>query len=116
MVMFGSFEALNETEDAFKKDYIEMLVKLKEVNSQKIIVVIPPPIYEENQDSIGDARAKFVNENLPNLIAEITKEAQIPECNVVDMFSQMGGIGLLAGPLMSDGVHPNDDGYELIAR
>ena len=104
--------------------------------SPQIFVMIPPPVL---MDGAFDIQERVVNVNLPLMVRAIAADAYLPESHVVDLFSLFGGFRETATDHMptrgcpapgstydgcrlfydstwGDGVHPADEGFQLIAN
>ena len=75
----------------------------------KVYVMIPPPCYLDDQ---FDIQQDVVNDIFPSLIPEMVGG----KVQIIDNFSTMGGRDLTEPNLFADYVHPNDQGYTIIAK
>ena len=74
-----------------------------------VYVMIPPPCYLDDQ---YDIQQDVVNDIYPSLIPEMVGGI----VQIIDNFSKMGGRDLTKPNLLADYVHPNDQGYTVIAK
>ena len=79
----------------------------------EIYLMVPPPLYIEG---ICHLRQCIINDTLPKLIPKIAKKLGLDESHIIDNFSALGGHDLSCPELFHDGIHPNDDGYAVIAQ
>jgi acyl-CoA thioesterase I len=126
ILMFGTNDAKkyrwNEIE--FKKDYISMIRKFRQLPSNPTIFIsIPPPLY--STVGIYGMNATVINEELPRIIPEIASECNV---KVIDNFNALGGSALNfteayiinkrkpAETKPNDMCHLSDLGYSTIAH
>ena len=76
-----------------------------------VFVLIPPPLYTE-----AVRRQQVVNQTLPVLIPQMASEIGLPPERVISLFDAAGGDELSKPELFSDGLHPNCEGYTIIAE
>jgi acyl-CoA thioesterase I len=108
--------------NAFQKDYIEMVQEFIDLPSKpQVYVMVPPPIYKDNLDIpypliFIDSEDK-INNLYPKVIPHMAAEKlNLPEDQVIDLFTPLGGKDLKYPFLYEDGLHPTDQGYRIIAR
>ena len=112
--MLGSNDAKphNWNQERFVRDYKEMVRIFQSLNpSPKVFLMIPPPVYK---DGAFEIKQSTVNEVLPKVIRDIAKDMNIGD-NVIDNFNALGGSDLKTPELIRDFVHPNHEGYKVIA-
>ena len=101
---------------AFVKDYTDLLLSYRKLPSQPtIFLAIPPPIYDHKKDFV-------ITNNVPALITDIANHVRLAEdtgtggVHVVDVHGLMGGMERNCREyFMDDGVHPNEEGYMVMA-
>ena len=76
-----------------------------------LFVLVPPPLYTKSVH-----RQQVVNQTLPVLIPQMASEMGLAPERVVSLFDATGGDELSKPELFSDGLHPNSEGYAIIAE
>ena len=106
---------------AYQENYAEMVKSFRDLPSKpKIYVMIPPPIYKETLDSIYQIEfwgaEEKINALYPVAIPMMADKMGIPKDQVIDLFTPFGGAENKYPFLYEDGLHPNDEGYKVMAR
>lgn len=67
VMMFGHNDAKqnNWNQDTFKDSYVDLCNDYKDVASQKVFIVVPPPMYKDEKTGI---RQFIVNDHIPKLL------------------------------------------------
>ena len=104
----------NWNEEQYIADYVEMAKTFMKLDSNpQVYFMIPPPLYIEG---ICHLQQSVINDTLPELIPKIAKKLGLSEHHIINNFEALGGHDLSCPELMYDGIHPNDDGYAVIAQ
>jgi acyl-CoA thioesterase I len=108
VVMLGTNDAnlsLKELHTNFVEDYLMLIEKLQSFESKpRVWIVKPPPIFNE---ALGYSKEGLAKGVIPAL-EEAARRAEVP---IIDAYSA------LTNPSdFLDGVHPNDEGANIIAR
>lgn len=90
---------------------VQSFMKLE--TKPEIFLMIPPPLYIEG---ICHLQQSILNDTLPKLIPLIGKKLGLDDSHIINNFETLGGHDLDKPELMYDGIHPNDEGYALIAN
>jgi lysophospholipase L1-like esterase len=90
----------------FMKDYQYLVSKFQDLESKpQVYLVLPPPVYENN---LNISRNDFSEVIIP-LTKQVANDTATP---IIDVYSAM-----LSHPeYFVDGVHPNDEGAQVIAQ
>ena len=123
ILQFGSNDCVRHVwdEDAFRRDYKEMIRKFQSLESKpRVYMCIPPPLYESNapcEDPVYDLRCEFkhmINYVLPSVLRGIAIESNV---TLINNFDALGG-EMLTRPdtIIMDHLHPNDLGYLAMAH
>jgi lysophospholipase L1-like esterase len=91
---------------AFKDEYKQILKALKS-KYERLIVMIPPPCLNDNGDHRSDILKKWAQ-----LIPELANGLEL---SIVNLFEAFGADSPHKGYYM-DNVHPNQEGYKVIAE
>jgi lysophospholipase L1-like esterase len=111
-----------DRDENFVSEFNNILNSVKQLESQPtVFIALPPPLYVDGNFAMN---AAVINNVLPSVLRDIAAENELPP--VIDTFSALGGTGLSHPELMTmvdpgdgytaDGCHPNDAGYDEIAR
>ena len=98
-------------EAGFKTCYKQIVTQLMTTYG-RVFVMLPPPCSDIIDDHFCHAVA---NVTLQKLIRELTAECGLPAANLINLFEELGGAGLLRQELFMDSVHPNEEGHDVIA-
>eukprot|EP00475_Leptophrys_vorax_P018018 TRINITY_DN2462_c0_g1_i1.p1 TRINITY_DN2462_c0_g1~~TRINITY_DN2462_c0_g1_i1.p1 ORF type:complete len:230 (+),score=61.22 TRINITY_DN2462_c0_g1_i1:34-723(+) len=117
VVMLGTNDARavnwNVYRTEFQASYNQFILRLNALSSRpQLHLVIPPPVYKDG--SMGVIQS-VTNEQLPSLIDTISKDNDLNQ--VINVFEALGGMKLLHPEYFgSDGIHPNEAGYSVLAQ
>jgi acyl-CoA thioesterase I len=108
IIMLGTNDAKRENYLAlphFPNDYEQLIGQYEALpDDQQVWIVTPPPIYNE---TLGPSNANLVSSVIPS-IDQVANDMSLPVINV--------NAALADHPeYFVDGIHPNDDGAEVIA-
>lgn len=117
MLTIGSYDARNAIwdEDMFKRDYVNLCYKFKNMTSRPdIFIAIPPPMYKDGYAQINQT---IVNSFISKMIPKLANECNVSPNQVINLFENMGGQYLQAPFLFCDenncdGFHPTDAGQD----
>jgi len=99
--------------EKYATEYAQLLRDVQALNASATLIVVIPPMYLGGWDKFGDTET--INELLPLLISEIAAAAGVS--HFVSFRDALAGEDALADVVLYwDPVHPNDAGYERIAR
>lgn len=108
VVMLGTNDARTDnfrSIDNFIADYMKLINEIESIKTKpKIFLVKPPPIFDNNLYLEGD---NFSEEIIPR-IERIADALNFP---VIDVYGQLE----IHPEYFTDGVHPNNEGYIIIA-
>lgn len=100
--------------EKFKRGYLEITKKLKSLPSRPTLyVMIPPPLLYKDLEP-GHIGPFLSTQWLPNYVRELAREISIPSDHVINL--QPLFPANKAAKLLPDSIHPNDEGYQLIAQ
>lgn len=120
MIMLGINDCHKEgkeyDEDKMIAEYRSLIQEMKALPSKpEIRLMNYPPMYRSD----GGMNQTLVNTFLPRLVRKVARAEGIPQKNIVDLFTPMGGHELSHYELFCNGqscdTHPNDAGYSEIA-
>jgi acyl-CoA thioesterase I len=124
VIMFGTNDSKKKAwkESTFEANYMELIKKYQALPTKPVIFVcVPPPYYAK--ESLFGIQGDIINKELPRIVPKIAKAAGT---RLVNIFHFMGGDKMDKEELLfnkskpigwpNDGIHPNDDGYEVIAN
>lgn len=104
----------NWNEEQYIADYVEMAKTFMKLDSApQVFFMVPPPLYIEG---ICHLQQSVINDTLPHLIPKIANKLGLGAHHIINNFEALGGHDLRSPELMYDGIHPNDDGYAVIAQ
>jgi lysophospholipase L1-like esterase len=110
IVMLGTNDAqpsMHPYNASFIPDYVKLLNSFKALpNQPKIWVVLPPPIFDSQNNKIDPQYFKDVV--IPN-IRQVANQTGLP---IIDVYSAAQNYP----EFFPDGIHPNDDGAQMIAN
>lgn len=107
----GTNDAKEFDERRFIRDYKRIINTYCNISTNpQVWVFTPPPLYK---DKVLRMSQSVINEIFPTLIPRIVQETC---ANGIDIFSTMGGAQLQHPELIDDYCHPNDAGYQLMAK
>jgi len=125
VIMLGTNDAGNETWARHAQDFmptyaelIDAYERLGRGDRPRVLVAVPPPLYVEGV--YGFMQQRVINEQYPELIPKIARQNKLsaPAISVHEVFQRhcpVKGDNTTCN-WISDGVHPNDAGYLVIAR
>lgn len=114
IIMFGTNDSKKKAwrESEFEANYMELIKKYQALSTKPVIFLcVPPPYYAK--ESLFGIQGDIINNELPRIIPKIAKAAGI---RLVNIYHFLGGENMDKENMFSDGLHPNDDGYEVIAN
>ena len=129
VVQFGTNDVAVEEEwdeDAFRRDYGDLLAAFTRLPSRpSIYVCVPPPLYETDEGCDGDGKDEdkprrcwfkpMLNTVLPDIVRDIARKAGATA--VIDNLAALGGPELARPDAVNgDLLHPTDLGYLAIAH
>jgi lysophospholipase L1-like esterase len=99
VMMFGHNDAKQSSwnEDNFKSSYVDLCNDFKDVASQKVYVVVPPPMYKDEKTGI---RQFIVNDHITKLLPGIAESCG---ATLINAFDHMGSNALSRQDLFCDG-------------
>jgi len=84
--------------------------------------MIPPPLYRRwigwgDKPIFNEGTEERINGLFQTLIPSIARdELNLPADQVINNFEMLGGSDMKYPFLIEDGLHPNDEGYRIMAR
>eukprot|EP00930_Biecheleria_cincta_P014389 TRINITY_DN12396_c0_g1_i1.p1 TRINITY_DN12396_c0_g1~~TRINITY_DN12396_c0_g1_i1.p1 ORF type:complete len:319 (+),score=50.97 TRINITY_DN12396_c0_g1_i1:53-958(+) len=125
VVMLGTNDAINTGSPwpsrEFTSDYISLIRVFQNLSSNpEVLVVQPPPCY---QDGVyGGHNQTIINKLLPSILPQIARSSGLrPPIDIFGSFMAhcpqlvVSTCDLMGGVFHNDALHPNDEGYRLIA-
>ncbi len=110
IIMLGTNDAqpnLHMYNTSFVDDYTKLIASFQELGSNpKIWIALPPPIFE---DQGGKMCPEYFQLTIIPMIEQMAYNANLP---IIDVYSVLAGYP----DYFPDGVHPNNDGINLIAN
>ena len=119
ILLFGANDAKYQygwNESVFISDYADLVQSYRAAGASRVFLMTPTvllPWYASTK-----VNATLINGELPGLVRSLAARLG---CGLVDAFGSLGGSGLTVTKhciqyFVRDGLHPNDKGYEQIAR
>lgn len=111
LFMLGTNDSkkINWNAEQYKKEYIAYVERMKNMESQpKLYVMLPPRVFKEVKTDKDCCNENIVGELIP-IVKEVAAQCNVP---VIDLYSFTKD----HPEWFNDGVHPNKDGNEAIAR
>jgi len=91
---------------SFEHDYTELITSYQQLaNNPKMWLVIPPPIFSNNPD----LNNTYLSENIIPQIQDLANKLNLPTIDANSVFGNHADY-------ITDGVHPNSQGAEVIAN
>lgn len=125
VIMLGTNDAVNTGSSwpaqDFTSDFLRLIRVFQNLSSQPdVLLVQPPPCY---QDGVyGGHNQTIINKLLPSMLPQIARSSGLP--SPIDIFGRfmarcpqlvLSTCDLMGGVFHNDALHPNDEGYRLIA-
>ena len=116
LVQFGTNDAFPErwNETVYRSAMHGLIDELEALGS--IVVLMVPPPYVLEWESLGDPTQHPVNLEIPFVIPDIARERKLTVINNYELFGNYTAYNPAWYDLPSDGVHPNGDGYLAMAQ
>ena len=114
IIALGTNDAktFNWNAEAFREQYVELVKYYQALEySPEVYIMIPPAVFDpqEGYDGIPEIQAQVIADEVGSIVKEVAQECG---CEFIDLHS----ITKDQGTLFPDGVHPDAEGNELIAK
>lgn len=96
-----------------KKERVDIAHLLGSDRRKRLVLMIPPPIYVSGNKG-GKKQLRFIQTVIPQTIRSVSSSYGLAD--PIDLFAHLGGTDLSLPQMFSDCLHPNAQGFELIAQ
>lgn len=113
IIMLGSNDSRSDRWHAkkYKQAYIALLKELQMIESKPAIYIMTPPeaFPRENGEIIHGIRNEIIHDEIGRIVREVAEETGV---GLIDLYAVTEN----HPEYFFDGVHPNKEGYEVVAQ